>query len=242
MNQILTGPDEETRDKWEEDVPESSDDSVRRSDSQENNEVNTCMKDIVYSIGANHYYDYPSVRTQYDGSRTLVDILDDDINYFLDEFETLKERLGINNSSVIAVEGYVINQQHGYGGQADLLYEDPDGNVVLADLKTSSGLYHKHRLQSVAYSKAIEDTPLYDIENVHRREIIRINPDKHDVCVHSDTYPEHLNDEYGSVPNVDWYDTQQFLVDDYGNFEYESVEEMWSHFEVLTQQYHQKHD
>ena len=219
ITNIISGPDEDTFDN-----------------------ASHCLNDITYSVAANHYYDYPSVRTQFNGDLALLDILEDDIDYFLDEFSWIKDELGITDDSIIGVEEYVIHEDFGYGGQADLIYEDPDGRVVLADLKTSSGLRQANLLQGAAYKRALEDSPYFDIDEVHREEVIRINADKHDVAVHSAHYPEHLRKEYGPVVNVDWYDTGGFYTDEYDNYEYEDMDEIWSHFQTLTETYHQKND
>lgn len=230
IEQIMTGPKKSVRDEW------------NNADA----DVSTCMTDIVYSVMANHRYKYPDTRSEYDGNAALLDVLEHDIDYFTEKFDRVKQLLGITDESVIAVEQFLVNEQYGYGGQADLLYEDPDGNVVLADLKTSSGLRHTHRLQGVAYKHAIEaETELptiADIDTVHREEVIRINPDNEDIEIHSHVFPDHVNRQYGTHDECDWYDTDAFLVDQYGNFEYEDMNALWATFESLTQQYHQKYD
>lgn len=220
MKNVIAGPEEDTFD-----------------------DASHCLKDITYSVMANHYYDYPSVRTQYEEHKDLFDVYEDDVEYFTDNFEWVKDELGITEDSVIAVEQYVIHEEYGYGGQADLVYEDPDGKVVLADLKTSSGLRQGNLLQGAAYKRALEDTEILpEVEEVHREEVIRINADKHDVEVHSGHYPEHLRKEYGPVVNVDWYDTTEFYDDEYNNYSYESMDEIWAHFYSLVEQYHDKNE
>jgi len=82
----------------------------------------------------------------------------------------IRQVLDIRVETVKEVEYYVKNEDVGYAGQFDLLYSDPDGKVVLADFKVSSGIYTKHKLQAVAYSRAIDIA-------VDRLEIIRIDPD-----------------------------------------------------------------
>ncbi len=79
------------------------------------------------------------------------------------------------------VETFVIETDIGYGGQFDLLYEDTDsGETVLADLKTSKGVYEKHLMQLSAYRMAV---PI----NVDRMEVIRLNPEREDWRVFPDT-------------------------------------------------------
>lgn len=87
-------------------------------------------------------------------------------------------RLSIEN--VIDVEQYVFDTEYGYGGQYDLLYEGDDGQTVLADLKTSSGVRFDHKLQSAAYKRAIEAERDITIDEC---EVIRLYPDKEEVEV-----------------------------------------------------------
>lgn len=83
------------------------------------------------------------------------------------EYVCMKNSLGPDNTR--DVELFVTNEQVGYAGQFDLLYNDgPD--IVLADIKTGKFVYDKNLLQSVAYSHAVDVT-------VDRLEILRMNPD-----------------------------------------------------------------
>lgn len=77
---------------------------------------------------------------------------------------------GIEPDSVLEVEHFVTNTDVGYAGQFDLLYVDDEGDVVLADIKTSKRVYDKHLVQAVAYMHAVDIT-------VDEIQIIRINPD-----------------------------------------------------------------
>lgn len=77
-------------------------------------------------------------------------------------------------NTVHDVETYVANKEIGYAGQFDLLYQDEDRNeTVLADLKTSKGIYTKYQLQLAAYAMAV---PM----SIDRVEVIRMNPEKRD--------------------------------------------------------------
>lgn len=77
-------------------------------------------------------------------------------------------------NSVHDVETYVANKEVGYAGQFDLLYQDESQNeTVLADLKTSKGVYKKYQLQLAAYAMAV---PM----SIDRVEVIRMNPEKRD--------------------------------------------------------------
>lgn len=92
-------------------------------------------------------------------------------NEFAQEaWEEITEQQGITQDSVLNVECYVKNTNIGYAGQFDLLYIDKDGNVCLADIKTSKYIYDKHQLQASGYAEAV--TPIVD-----KLEIIRIHPD-----------------------------------------------------------------
>jgi len=93
------------------------------------------------------------------------------LDWMRDTWEFLREYLGINEDTVLAVEHYVANFDVGYAGQLDLLYVDPDGNIVLADLKTSKDVYDDYLYQAVAYDHALDVT-------VDRMEVIRMNPDQ----------------------------------------------------------------
>lgn len=97
----------------------------------------------------------------------------------------VRRSLGIEDENVIDVECFVRNRDIGYAGQFDLLYRDPETNeTVLADIKTSSGVWDKHRLQLTAYSQAV------DIE-IDRMEVIRIHPDRREwEVVSSHDWPE----------------------------------------------------
>jgi hypothetical protein len=97
----------------------------------------------------------------------------EDLSYAEDAWETIKDIRGIDEDSILNIESFVRNTNIGYAGQFDLLYLDDDDNVVLADIKTSNSSaapYEKHKLQLVAYSKAIE-------LDVDKLEVIIIHPD-----------------------------------------------------------------
>lgn len=161
---------------------------------------------------------------------SLTDIVREDTDWFVDQFEDICDELHVTDSSVIYVEQFLLNDEIGYGGQCDLVYEDPSGDVVVADLKTSSGLRQKHRLQSVAYMKAIEqadDGP----DSVDRVEVWRIDPDDRTYQVHANEVPEHAQD-------LCWYTDGYWFEDSYGDFEYSDIDEMWATFKSLTEDAH----
>lgn len=166
---------------------------------------------------------------RHETTQSIMDVQKADADWFVSEFEVLCDTLGVTEESVIAVEHFLINLEHGYGGQCDIVYEDPEGNIVIADLKTSSGLRLKHRLQAVAYKHAVEDADDVPVDNIDRMEVWLIHPDSHTSTVHADHVPEHAED-------YDWYTDDEWLVDPWGKFEYESVEEQWQHFKKLVDQ------
>lgn len=89
-------------------------------------------------------------------------------------WDLIKRVTSINQDNVLDVETFVTNTDIGYGGQFDLLYHDPvEDETVLADLKTSKGIYDKFLLQGTSYKKAV---PIA----VDRIEVIRMNPDQKD--------------------------------------------------------------
>lgn len=161
---------------------------------------------------------------------SLTDIVREDTDWFVDKFKDICEELEVADDSVIYVEQFLLNDSVGYGGQCDLVYEDPNGDVVVADLKTSSGLRQKHRLQSVAYMKAIEQAE-EGPDSVDRVEVWRIDPDDRTYQVHANEVPEHAQ-------GLAWYTDGYWFKDSYGDFEYSDIDEMWSTFRELTDTAH----
>lgn len=215
MHEVLEGPqDEELLKEWErEGVP-------------------TDTRSIAYSVLANQ--GVVSSREEFDilfPDMELIDVLKKDVDFFVDKFKDVCDLLGVNDESVVVVEKFLLNGSDGYGGQTDLVYIDPDGEVVVADLKTSSSLRQKHRLQAVAYSKAVELDEDIPVEGVDRVEVIRVQPDKQHWQVHSHTVPERMEEE----PR---YTDAHWFKDKWGKFEYESLEEMWEKFKSLAEKAH----
>jgi hypothetical protein len=93
-----------------------------------------------------------------------------DLEWAKETWELLKRIQGITPERLIDVELFVKNEQVGYAGQFDMLYIDPDSNVVLGDIKTGKRVYDKHLLQLTSYANAVDIT-------VDRLEVFRINPD-----------------------------------------------------------------
>jgi len=112
----------------------------------------------------------------------LQDLLTQDLNFVQEEFDKICRDKGIKASTIEEVEAMFArpeNDEHGgFGGQADLLYKDPEtGEHVVADLKTSKQIYQKHKHQIAAYAQAAKEDPTLNGEYIDRCEIIRINPE-----------------------------------------------------------------
>jgi hypothetical protein len=98
--------------------------------------------------------------------------MQNDMDKIADMWDIITEYANIDY--VHDVETLVCNPGIGYAGQFDLCYEDQVNNeTVLADLKTSKGVYDKHMLQLTAYKNAL---PM----SIDRMEVLRINPDYND--------------------------------------------------------------
>lgn len=193
--------------------------------------------DIVYSILKRQ--GVVESREQYqalfkDNTR-LVDIAHENTEWFKEKFDTICDHLGVDDDSIIRVEKFLVNEDTGYGGQTDMVYEDPNGDTVVVDLKTSSSFRHKHRLQSVAYMKAVEQAD-WGPDEVDRIEVWRIHPDAEEWQVHSHEIPshaEHLYDEEN--PDRAKYTDAHFYTDKWGDFSYDSIDDMWEKFQGLCE-------
>jgi len=107
-----------------------------------------------------------------------------DLAFAEDAWTQIKEKRSIGDETVLDVECFVTNTGVGYAGQFDLLYVDPDSNIVLGDLKTGKGVYPKYKKQLVAYDNALN-------LDVDRLEVIRIYPDGEEWEIsHDGQWPE----------------------------------------------------
>jgi len=156
---------------------------------------------FLYSILADK--DWVSSREQYqdvikdEDVFELDDVLAQDLDYFIQEYENICNNLGINEDTLEHIEEMFVvppNHEHdGYGGQVDLIYRDPaSGGIVVADLKTSSAVRDKHKYQLAAYATAVKKKGMY--EDVERAEVIRIHPDSEE----SEVYEVNDFDQYWS--------------------------------------------
>jgi len=145
----------------------------------------------------------------------LVAQYERDRDFFVEAFERICSKLDITRENVIAIEEFLFEDDYGYAGQVDLVYENDTGTVV-ADLKTSSGCYSKHKLQGAAYGKAIENDDDLDVDEVDRLEVIRIHPDSGQYAVHTDD-PSH-----GIHESTYWR---------------RSYDDLWDEFETLASEF-----
>jgi hypothetical protein len=182
--------------------------------------------DRIYSVVKDHEVwdmeEWPALplwRAEHgsDGLADLTDVLRLDVNFARSAFAAVREALGITRDAVRDVERYVLHSDVGYGGQVDLVYDDGDSTVV-ADLKTSSGLRHKHRLQTVAYAHALP----YEVD---RTEVIRVHPDSQTWHVHS------------PVNASEHHDTDYWFSGQYSDVAYEDEQDMWETFTALAEQH-----
>lgn len=96
---------------------------------------------------------YSPTQNRYDGEHAW-DAAMRDCSWAITRFKEEWERRGLTDENIIAVEKHVRDTDYGYAGQLDLLYED-DGEVVCADLKTSSAIRLSAKLQLAAYAYAV---------------------------------------------------------------------------------------
>lgn len=170
------------------------------SDADKHPEVHDATpREVLYSVlKAQHaveswgeFYDrHPPDRSAGYFETELKKQYERDRDFFVTAFGHICDTLGITSENVIAVEQFLFRETDGYAGQVDLAYEDPSGDVVVADLKTSSGCYEKHKLQGAAYGTAIERDDSIDVDTVDRLEVIRIHPDSGQYAVHTHD-PQH---------------------------------------------------
>lgn len=232
---------DEDDEMWGEEEAESMQAVMNGPDEDEFDEASHDLNDITYSIMK--YQDIVTGRDEYQhlfkGNTRLVDILQENLEYFVSAFNDICDELNVTEESVVKVEKFMVNDDNGYGGQCDLVYEDENGEIVVADLKTSSSLRQKHRLQAVAYMKAVEQADKMP-DDVDRVEVWRIHPDSETWQVHSHVVPdaaEHLYDE--DRPEDASYTDAHWFKDKWGDFEYDSIEDMWQTFKDLSEDAHE---
>ena len=138
------------------------------------------MKDRDWVSSQDAFEDYQS-----NENAGLDDIFYQDIDYFKDGFAEVMLDKGVTPEHVESVEHMFALPENeesghkGFGGQADMIYEDPaTGEHVVVDLKTSKSIYDKHKYQVAAYAQAAMESPDMNGDYIDRAEVWRINPDK----------------------------------------------------------------
>lgn len=132
----------------------------------------------------------------------ITDFLYEDLGYFKDQFQETMLNRGITPDDVYSVEHMFALPENkdaghaGYGGQADLLYEDPhNGEHVVVDLKTSKDVYHKHKKQVAAYANAAKESPEMNGDYIDRGEVWRFFPDNQESEVYTvDNHKKYWDD------------------------------------------------
>jgi hypothetical protein len=140
-------------------------------------------------------------------SSTIMNLFDQDKRWFMQKAETYIDEL-IKNP--IAVEQMLHSDKLELGGQVDLVYEDYDGNTVVADLKTSSSLRGKHILQGYLYATMLVEQNVVD--TVDRIEVWQMNPETEVSVIHSH---ENVSVHHSTK---DWWN------DEWDNYEWSSHE------------------
>lgn len=164
------------------------------------------------------FYDkYPPYRSHEFYADALVDRTETNIEFFRDAQNRLWDKLGITESNIITVEEFLFNDEHNYAGQVDLVYEDENGFVVVADLKSSSGCYDKHQIQGAAYGKAIELSGIVD--SVDRLEVHRAHPRTGQMAVHT----------HKGAPGEQPIHTTKYWRDGFGD--------LWDEFRQLSEKF-----
>jgi len=185
-------------------------------------------RDVLYSVLKNNYcvdswgdfYDEYGAYYGHDHySDGLLDKIERDIQFFVSAQQNLWSQLGVTEDSIISAEQYLHEEQTGYAGQVDLVYEDPNGYIVVADLKSSSGCYDKHQIQGAAYAKAIERSDDVAVDTVDRLEVHRTHPRTGQVVAHTHEDADGLR----PIHSTNWWD--------------ESYDELWKKFRVLAENF-----
>jgi len=190
--------------------------SVKELNNQRADEVkNDSVREILYSVlrgdwdkaggvvstWGEFYDEYPPYMSSEYYTDALLARTMADIQFFEAGQQKLWEQCHIDE--IISIEQYLFNEVEGYAGQVDMVYADEDGDVVVADLKSSSGCYDKHMLQGAAYGKAVERSDDVPVDDVDRLEVHRVNPRTGKMVVHTGRdmakYPVHVTDYWNDT-------------------------------------------
>jgi hypothetical protein len=84
---------------------------------------------------------------------------------------------GVSEWESFAVESRLYSIEHEFAGTADLIARRPDGVYVIADFKTSKGIYESHLLQGVAYECAARELGVVPPDAETECHVIRLGVD-----------------------------------------------------------------
>jgi len=99
-----------------------------------------------------------------------------------------------NSKLVVSnVEVNLVSNKWRYGGSADIIFTNPNGELELADIKTGNGTYSDYILQLAAYAVAAEETLKQPVERIH---ILRFGKNKSATFHHSSWGSEDINQAF----------------------------------------------
>lgn len=84
--------------------------------------------------------------------------------------------------TVVHTEVSLVSNMYRYGGSADIIFTNQEGNFELADIKTGNGTYADYILQLAAYAVAAEETLKRPVERIH---VLRFGKNKSATFHHS---------------------------------------------------------
>ena len=79
-------------------------------------------------------------------------------------FSAFRDWYDAEDLTCIAPEVRLVSEEHGYGGQFDLIAEMPGRGIVICDWKTSSGVYPDMLAQLAAYPRLVYENGIEDDE------------------------------------------------------------------------------
>lgn len=183
-------------------------------------------KEVLYSVLKNQhsveswgeFYDrYPPNQSHRYYSEALIAQKERDVDFFVDTFQHICDVLDLTEDNVIEVERYLFDTEYGYAGQVDMILEYPNGDTVIADLKTKKGAYDKEKLQGVAYGEAAVRTDDIPVDEIDRTEVW---------CIHPDTGLWSIFCDDASVSPLH---TSKYWDEDY--------DELWNEFRTLVEEF-----
>lgn len=100
-----------------------------------------------------------------------IPILDDDIQQ---PFQNFMNWFNNSKFKVVMTDTILASKKYGYGGRMDVLLENKEGELIIADFKTSSTIQGmEYKLQLAAYMNGLKET--YGIEGIKKGLLIRFD-------------------------------------------------------------------